>query len=331
MISIIHHQPLFLAYLGLTASGYDMADPKDVALQSLIAAIRHQGWPPSALAYFRLARSDRVAVNPYWPRGSCLAAASFFLDPTSLHFTDFQAYLRFEQEAGASDSGSDPEFVAWMEKLPDHLQALRQHDAFPPLWQAYLGYLHDREPLYRQQLTAAERCLTRLYPAETKRPNLQIIYAPNPLQSPMIADFVHRERRLYVISAQPRSISILHEYLHPLVQDLAPVFLPLLEGIETEQFADSARMKEYGYAWDDSELSRQRIAEESIVRALSRSLLDYGDEAELLQAAQNDAQSGFRIVPALALILYREKPTAEELPRILPSALKTSLSESRSG
>ena len=90
---------LFLACMGLVLSGDDSYDHRDADLSHLVDRIRAAGFSIDARSWFAQARTGQVAVNPYWPRGSQLAAACFFISG-QYHF-DLPSYAAFLRSAGA--------------------------------------------------------------------------------------------------------------------------------------------------------------------------------------------------------------------------------------
>lgn len=79
---------LFATYVGLTASGYDMADCSDREIGLIIDSIRKAVWPDDVIIYFSKARTDRCEVNPYWSKASMLSGASLRIQEDSLVFHD---------------------------------------------------------------------------------------------------------------------------------------------------------------------------------------------------------------------------------------------------
>ena len=71
---------LFLVSLGLTADGGTVADFTDSEATKLAESIKALRLSRNIREWFSHARTGQVKVNPYWPRGSTLAAACFFIN-----------------------------------------------------------------------------------------------------------------------------------------------------------------------------------------------------------------------------------------------------------
>ncbi|NMB95607.1 MAG: hypothetical protein GYA02_03215, partial [Clostridiaceae bacterium] len=77
-ISIRVNEYLFMSYVGLVASGYELTDKNDTEIMRLVDDIRDTGFKDNVIEYFKKVRSTN-RINPYWPYGSCISAASFFI------------------------------------------------------------------------------------------------------------------------------------------------------------------------------------------------------------------------------------------------------------
>lgn len=67
------HRNVYDVYLGLTAAGYDMANP--VRASGITKAILATRWGQPIVDYFGKARTEDGRLNPYWPRASILVRA----------------------------------------------------------------------------------------------------------------------------------------------------------------------------------------------------------------------------------------------------------------
>ena len=131
---------VFTVYVGLTASGYDLARASGgQAVRQLVQAIRDADWPEQVVTYFRQARTGRCAVNPYWPRAFLLTLASLYLPESGPYrYADPDLVSRHIQELdalGPADMGSDT--IQWVLELPDVYEVLWAQPILPRLWNLY--------------------------------------------------------------------------------------------------------------------------------------------------------------------------------------------------
>lgn len=99
-------------------------------------------------------------------------------------------------------------------------------------------------------------------------PYLNVI--PNPLQSPMLADFVHKDDAVHAIVAEPRLTSVVHELLHGVFAGaLRDSRAAVLDFRHLFTSALVSSMTNLQYAWDGGDESWLRVFEETLVRAAS--------------------------------------------------------------
>jgi hypothetical protein len=316
-ICIEINEQVFAAYVGLTASGYDMADHNDDELPSLIAAIRSVQFGPDTVRFFRGARTNRYPVNPYWPRGSCLSSACFFINE-HYEWDTFEAYLSFEESTGASVEYKDNGFREWIVRLPGFLLEVRKTPAYPALWKQYQLIVAARSPEYSAQIDQVEKIIAR-FNASVPNEN-HIIFVPNLLQIYSMADLVLRHGCLYVITTHPVISTMLHEYLHPAVSSCHHLFREYATEYDFAVFADEKRMRAMGYMWDDSVEAKIRTLEESVVRAISVVLS--GDAESRVEFCNMNVASGFLLVPSVVDYSRREFPVLKDLCGFVERSLK---------
>lgn len=70
-ITIKVNEYLFISYVGLVASGYELTDKNDTEVMRFVDDIRNTSFKDSVVEYFKKARSTNV-INPYWPYGSAV-------------------------------------------------------------------------------------------------------------------------------------------------------------------------------------------------------------------------------------------------------------------
>lgn len=322
ILSIESNENLLLGHIGLTASGYDLADKDDPEIQSLIAAIRAAEFADDVGAYFARARTNQYAVNPYWPRGSCLSSACLFIDSAFSFALD--EYIAFERAAGASAAHQDGEFRTWIRELPDWLRRIQAHRAYPSLRDSYQALVASRMEGYRAASAGIERCLRDFGCSSDGR---RIIFVPNLLQARAMADFVTQGNTTYVITTQMDATTILHEYLHPIVGQYRSLWSTYAASASFPRLVERAKMRACGYLWDASPEARMRALEESAVRGIAAVLASWGQEIDLPAYGRWNADSGFMLVPAIIAQAKQQKPTVGNLEAYLRSAIDRYLAD----
>lgn len=258
-ISIRVNEYLFMSYVGLVASGYELTDKNATEIMSLVDDIKNTGFKDSAIEYFKKARSTN-AINPYWPYGSDISAASFFIkDFTFSNFDDYTAFIK-----SAGFDGHDNWFWDWIKELPDVLSQIKDSPEYSRLWKRYQDIIKTRLNHYNRQIKAIESVVNKF----TNMP-YSIEFSPNLLQSPGMADFVKQGDRTVVITTYPTEIAILHEFLHSFIAAHRNVLVNFLQKINLDRCINIESMKTYGYMWDDSEDAKVHALEECFVRGIS--------------------------------------------------------------
>ena len=90
--SIKPNKNIFTAFIGLSISGYDLAENTcDREILNLINKIEYD---EEIINYFKQTRTSTCKVNPYWPRAFLLSLACLFMTEESPHiYIDFQKLL----------------------------------------------------------------------------------------------------------------------------------------------------------------------------------------------------------------------------------------------
>jgi len=321
-INIEVNEKLFVIYVGLTASGYELSNKEDADLQSLIASIRSLTLDNDTLQFFRQARTDKYPVNPYWPRGSALSSASFFID--SGNQIAIKDYLAFERSSGASNEFEKEDFQKWISTLPVYLKAIKSHADYPPLWAKYQSIIGSRVAGYQSQLKVVSNCLTDFGIIDI--PDRQLIFVPNLLQLHSMADFVLKSGRLYVITTHPVMSTIIHECLHPFVAKYKRLLSRFASSDNFTAFTNETKMKTMGYQWDESIQAKIRVLEESIVRGLS--IVITGDNESAEGFCRINDETGFVLVPSILEYAKKQRPNLIGLRPFIKAALEFHLTRS---
>lgn len=239
---------LFATYVGLAASGYDMADCKDEDVRMIIVSIRKEKWPVDVIKYFSKARTGRCEVNPYWPMASMLSTASLRMHEDSLVFNDKDVlvdFIRSLDNISAEEKGT--EGLEWILMLPDILVHVVSHSQFEVMWSNYQGILAARTNKYENVLSNIDALLVSTlgisYDGLPK-----FFFIPNLLQAPYIADYEVVNGRIGIIQNIPSMMGVIHEALHILLKPYRKSILKGLKSIPVHLIADINKMKSIGYA-----------------------------------------------------------------------------------
>jgi len=301
---------VFGMYVGLTASGYDLARlPEGDPVREVIEAIRAARWPAGAVRYFGQARRLGRGVNPYWPRAAMLLEACFFLGPDGrFTYRDELELLRTIAAFPVDPDEKDRPTVDWVRSFPRAYSEIADEGQFPSLWSSYLEAV---EPALHEFDDAATKALQAFVEATgvTLESLPELVLIPNPLQAPEVADFVRRDGTVHIVMARPRMSSVVHELLHE-------VFGPALRSARAEvvQYRHLLRpvlpaMLRMQYAWGDDDESWFRVFEESLMRAaaiwIESAHVRHGARDEQMEASR-DAREGFAYVPTLLRCLRKD-------------------------
>ena len=265
-IAIEINEKLFIAYVGLTASGYDLADKKDPELQKLTSQIRSAKIQNEVIEYFSATKTSQYSVNPYWPRGSCISSACFFINGKD-EYNTFSDYLAFEKSIGADTEEDNDDFRNWIIRLPIFLKEIKNSESYPILRSEYQKILASRKKEYTAELRIVDKCVAKFNSNSIN--NSHIVFVPNLLQAYSIADFVLKDNIIFVIATHPDTITLLHEYLHPIVNKYKNILKNFVNKADFNVFADMRKMSSYGYMREDSIEAKIHTLEECAVRAMS--------------------------------------------------------------
>ncbi|NLC68202.1 MAG: hypothetical protein GX754_05345 [Clostridiaceae bacterium] len=301
-ISIGVNEYLVMSYVGLVASGYELSDKNDTEIMSLVDDIRNTSFKDSAVEYFKKARSTNV-INPYWPYGSDISAACFFIK--DYEFNTFNDYAAFIKSCGFG--GHEDWFWDWIKGLPGVLKQIKENPGYSKLWKRYQDIIQARLNDYNRQIRIIESAIKKF----TNMP-YSIEFSPNLLQSPSMADFVKQGDRTVVITTYPTEISILHEFLHPFITAHRNIIVSLLPKVNPDKCFNAGRMITYGYMWDDSEDSKIHALEECFVRGITIGLSSMSKQ-EKSQYCKWSCDSGFLFVREVLKAMDTMDVTEENL------------------
>lgn len=308
---------LFFAYVGLTASGYDMADKQNEEIQGLVKEICSLNYSVMLLEYFASARTNQFEVNPYWPKGSVISAACFFITDDTLLVDEFKQFL-----LDCNNMEVTTELIDWIKRLPDMIYELKQSPNLNRLWVKYKEIINTKNNSF---LNAQDNISKAMYMLHgTTEVKEDIVFAPNLLQLPTYGDFVKRSGTLTVISTFPNISTMLHEYLHPIISEHSDIIRLKCNEHGYDNLYDTEKMKETGYLINDSTDAKIHVVEECFVRGLSLFLTHKvtGISDDWVEWNQNN---GFLLVQHVYDRACKNCPTINELKVFISETLDTAL------
>ena len=301
-MNIENNKQLFLVGVGLTASGCDGYDHSDGEVSNLVGMIHAAGFSDEIKAWFARARTGQVAVNPYWPRGSCLASACFFVD-CDFHF-DSEEYFAFLESTGAlTDPIGLDDFKSWICGISSHLLDLNAHPAVQTLWNEYCRIIGNRSCQWERMVQKAHTAAQRFFGHDAP----EMVFNPN-LFTQFSADFVRIGNRIVTISAVPNAETMLHETMHTAIAKYRGEITRFAETYGLASFANREKMMEYGYMADESAASAAHGIEECFVRAFA--VVFSGGSEERLQFHR---RYGCDAVPKIAALIRQINPDNQSL------------------
>lgn len=296
--SVKPNKNIFTAFIGLTVSGYDLAESTcDKGILDLISKTKYD---EDVINYFKQARTSTCKVNPYWPRAFLLSLACLFITEENPHvYTDFQKFLSHMDSLEQINPGEkNDELIHWMEKLPAMIDKIQANALIQDVWFKYVSLVEKKVDDYSLLCSQSFLLIRNLFEIADED-MLYLIIIPNYLQAAEATDLVIMEEEIYIITANPDKESIVHELLHYALdkelkncEDLIKENMVLLEPVLDD-------MIRYQYAWDYDESSWLRVYKENFMRAATIWVTFHDSKAEAETNAKLHEDYGFIYVPAI--------------------------------
>lgn len=296
-LSIEYNKNLFVSYLGLTIGGYTLAESKEN--NKLLEMIRCVKWDKDIVDYFSEARTNTCEVNPYYPRAFFLTLASLYMVSEGHVFYDkFDELHKYINDLEINPIEKDVNAIEWIKNLPCYFAKVTNNKDFKCLWDYYLLYVNSNDLIKKKVLDSAILKIMESFKIH-KDDLFQVIVIPNKLQAPQATDVVYKDNLVYIIKSEPDEESIIHEYLHSILDKylhknklLINQYLHLLKPVLDD-------MLKYQYAWDYGIDSWNRVFEESFMRAASLWVCNNNDIEIAISKARENACQGFTYVPII--------------------------------
>ena len=289
---------VFAVYVGLVAAGYDMSESS--SNKEMIEEIKNMDWDNRITDYYQWTKNSTCEVNPYWPRAFILTLASLYVsDENTIQYKDVDEVMNHINSLDQIKLTSEKEEIEQrVKELPCIHNRVVKTPGFHGLWKAYCRRVKSEEPEYNRIIHQAMGLVREAFDLKAdKFPSL--IFVPNSLQAPEIADFVTMKNRVYVIQSKPNAVAIVHEYLHQIVgnkldesADLIKRYTFLIEPV-------FEKMVKYQYAWDKDNDSWLNVFEENFIRAASIWIINRNNKEAAIKKANKYAADGFVYIPII--------------------------------
>lgn len=159
-------------------------------------------------------------------------------------------------------------YKEWIKRSKYYIHSIIANDNFSEVFKHYCNIINKRFNDIDNQILSVKDKLDE-YNLLT---DIEIIFAPNLLQSKYLADYVLVDNRLYIIAADFSEKTVIHEYLHIIAKSKQKEFEKLLQEKDINEFINVDEMQKFGYLKDFSLESIVHSLEEQFVRYYSNLL-----------------------------------------------------------
>lgn len=246
---------LFAAWCSLIISGYALFDKEDKEILYLCDEIKDKLCNDSIARHFAFSKTNMVECNPYYPRASNLSVYCFYMDKP------IDEYYTFLEYCGDTEHRNS-EFREWIERCKYYIHSVITNDNFLEIFNHYCNIINKRFNDIENQISSIKEKLDK----HNLLTDIEIIFAPNLLQSKYLADYILVDNNLYIIAADFSEETVIHEYLHIVAKSKRKEFEKLLQEKDINNFVNINEMQELGYLEDFSLESKVHALEELFVR-----------------------------------------------------------------
>jgi hypothetical protein len=313
---------IFTVYCGLIASGYNLTDI--VRAEHIYHLISQIDCEYETKNYFNKAKTASCEVNPYWPRAFLLTLASFYINDDLNSYNDFQTVIsHIESLDNMNPTEINEEVIEWLKQLPYYLNKISNSSSFNQLWEKYMDYELEQSAWISSEVERVLYEIEMLIGA-TSIDLPEVVFVPNCLQACQLTDYVRKDNIIYIIKSRPDIESIVHEYLHEILNKYLLENSRLIEDYGFLLEPVIKEMHRYQYAWNIDVDSWKRVFEENFMRAASvwvtyRSNIDNG-----YSICDIYYQQGFKYTPVIYECLINEWKDISSFKEFISSCLVNS-------
>lgn len=256
------NKKLVSVWCGMIVSGYDLFDKEDKEILYLCDEIKDKLYNDSIARHFAFSKTNMVECNPYYPRASNLSVYCFYMDKP---IDEYYAFLEYCGDTEHRNS----EFREWIERCKYYIHSVITNDNFLEIFNHYCNIINKRFNDIENQISSVKNKFDK-YNLLT---DIEIIFAPNLLQSKYLADYILVDNKLYIIAADFSKETVIHEYLHIVAKSKHKEFQKLLQEKDIHDFVNVNEMQRLGYLKDFSLESKVHATEEQFVRYYTNLLI----------------------------------------------------------
>lgn len=246
---------LFAAWCGIIISGYNLFDKENKEISYLCGEIKHKLYDDNIAKHFAFSKTNMIECNPYYPRASNLSVYCFYMDKP------IDEYYTFLEYCGDTEH-RNPEFQEWIEGCNSYINSIIANDNFSRIFNHYCNIINKRFNDIDKQISSIKVKLNE----QNLLTNIEIIFAPNLLQSKYLADYTLVDNKFYIIAADFSEETVIHEYLHIVAKSKRKEFEKLLQEKDIHDFININEMQKLGYLKDFSFKNKMHALEEQFVR-----------------------------------------------------------------
>lgn len=170
---------LFAAWCGMIISGYDLFNSDDKEISYLYNEIKDKLHDDNIARHFAFSKTNMVECNPYYPRASNLSVYCFYMDKP------IDEYYAFLEYCGDTEH-RNIEFQKWIERSKYYINSIIRNHKFLEVFNHYCNIINRRFNNIDNQIHLVKDKLNK----HNLITDIEIIFAPNLLQSKYLADDV---------------------------------------------------------------------------------------------------------------------------------------------
>ena len=246
---------LFAAWCSMIISGYALFDKEDKEILYLCDEIKHKLYDDNISKHFAFSKTNMIECNPYYPRASNLSVYCFYMDKP------IDEYCTFLEYCGDTEH-RNIEFQEWIERSKYYINSIIRNHKFSGVFKHYCNIINKRFNDIDNQISS----IKVKFNEHNLLTDIEIIFAPNLLQSKYLADYILVDNKFYIIAADFSEKTVIHAYLHIIVKSKRKEFEKLLQQKDIYDFVNVNEMQKLGYLKDFSLNSKIHTLEEQFVR-----------------------------------------------------------------
>ena len=262
-ISISSIPAISAIYFSLLQCGYDYyslgrSPEHSKIIQSFVGC-------QAPLKFFRDVKQHTCEVYPYWPRAAILETASFYIQPESPRFCEYDRFHeRIMSAANIADHERGQALWDWIEDFPASLSTVQSSTTFKRYLEWENEWITTQNNEHASELCLIQKCLD-ICIRKYHSPVQDIKIVVNPIKCVYSADYYLNDNCFTFCSGVFSVDSIIHEFLHHVVH---PVIVGCKDTVLAKKVIYPGIDKSYYLSGD--EVGQLNAFEEYAVRTLTQ-------------------------------------------------------------